>query len=146
MDTMVEYLRPQSRLERFLAYIERRLSDVDFRLTDVASEFRLSDRYVRRIFEGARETPSEYIRRRRLELAARMLQAPESDHHTILTIALECGFNDAAYFSRCFHQCFGMTPRNFRKTRGIRQGPDDAGASQARPRRRRPRGRELPAG
>jgi len=112
----VGYLRPEARLEHFQAYIERRLSDVDFRLTDVASAFKLSDRYVRRIFEAARETPSEYIRRRRLELAALMLQDRERAHHTILSIALECGFNDAAYFSRCFHDCYGLTPRSFRKT------------------------------
>jgi len=110
----VGHLRPETRLEHFRAYIEGRLSDVDFRLTDVASAFRLSDRYVRRIFAGANETPSEYIRRRRLELAAVMLRDRRWANHTILSIALECGFNDAAYFSRCFHECYGLTPRSYR--------------------------------
>jgi len=134
----VGYHRPEARLELFRNYIEGRLSDLDFKLTDVASAFRLSDRYVRRVFEGAREKPSDFIRRRRLELAARMLRDGERTHHTILSIALDCGFNDAAYFSRCFHERFGASPRNYRKAHSAAEltARSVAGSVSRRDRRR----------
>lgn len=107
--------RPQARLEHFRAYIERRLDDTDFRLAEISRAFRLSDSYVRRVFRQGDESPSTFVRRRRLELAARRLRDGGWAHRTILAIALECGFNDAAHFSRCFVRSFGMSPRAYRK-------------------------------
>jgi len=106
--------RTVERLEHFRAYIERRLDDTDFRLQEVARAFCLSDSYVRRVFRQGDESLSVFVRRRRLELAARRLRDGRWAHRTILAIALDCGFNDAAHFSRCFVRCFGMSPRAYR--------------------------------
>ena len=102
------------RLDQFRQYIESRLTDADFRLPEVAETFRVSDRYVRRVFSRSHETLSKYVVRRRLELAARMLQDSKHRHLTILAIAIECGFSGAAYFSRCFRTRFGSMPSAFR--------------------------------
>ena len=123
-------------LEHFRAYIQGHLEDADFKLTNVAAAFRLSDRYVRRVFKAAAETPSEFLRHRRLELAARRLRDRNCDHLTILAIALECGFNDPAHFSRCFYRRYGATPRTYRKGKGAAAGIDPTGAP----------GRGIPAG
>lgn len=48
----------------------------------------------------------------RLDKAARLL---EFSSHTIATIAEEVGFNSAFYFSRQFHQRFGMSPSAYRQ-------------------------------
>jgi len=103
-----------ARFEQFRRYIETRLTDGDFRLPDVARRFRVSDRYVRRVFERSNEKVSEYVLRRRLELSAHMLHDPGLRDFTILSIALECGFSGAAYFSRCFRRRFGTMPSAFR--------------------------------
>lgn len=109
-------------LRNFQTYIQQRLCDFDFKLTEVAAAFRLSDRYVRRVFKSGDETPREYLRHRRLELAAGRLQDSALAHRTILEIALDCGFNDPAYFSRCFYRRYGATPRTYRKRHGLHMG------------------------
>lgn len=112
---MMERRPRRERLTEFRDYIERRLDDPDFQLTDVARDFRLTDRCVRRAFELEAETLSGFVLRRRLARAAQLLVDRARQHQNILTIALDCGFNGAAHFSRQFHRHYGMTPRSFRK-------------------------------
>ena len=105
----------QPRFEQFRRYIESRLTDADFKLPEVARNFCVSDRYVRRVFKFSHETASEYVLRRRLEMSASMLLDPDRRQLTILAIAVECGFSGAAYFSRCFRRRFGTMPSEFRR-------------------------------
>jgi AraC-like DNA-binding protein len=106
---------PGWRIQQFRRYIDLRLTDADFRLPEVAKRFRVSDRYVRRVFERSNEKVSQYVLRRRLELSARLLRNSDLRNFTILSIALECGFSGAAHFSRCFRRHFGTMPSAFRK-------------------------------
>ena len=106
-----------ARFEQFRQYIESRLADADFKLPEVARNFRVSDRYVRRVFECSHENVSRYVLRRRLELSALKLLDPDFRELTILTIALDCGFSGAAYFSRSFRRRFGMMPSAYRRVR-----------------------------
>jgi AraC-like DNA-binding protein len=55
---------------------------------------------------------SAHLRRARLEHAAKALR--QSDE-TILSVALDAGFQDAANFSRVFRQSFGCSPSAYRK-------------------------------
>ncbi len=55
--------------------------------------------------------PGEYLIRERLQRAVTLLQ---SDREPIKTVAQQCGFADANYFSRAFRQRFGLSPREFR--------------------------------
>lgn len=57
-------------------------------------------------------TPKQYLLTVRMQRALQLLEdTPES----IQLIAKECGFHDEFYFSRLFHQRFGMTPTEYRK-------------------------------
>jgi AraC-like DNA-binding protein len=105
----------RAQLEPYREYVESRLRDVDFRLADVSREFRVSDRYVRLVFKCGNENLSEYVLRRRLELAAQMLRNAEHARQTILAIAVDCGFSSATHFSHSFRQRYGMTPSAFRR-------------------------------
>jgi len=58
-------------------------------------------------------TPSAYIMERRLRRAADWLTA--SPGASITEVAFELGFNDSAYFARCFRQQFGVPPRDWRR-------------------------------
>jgi len=113
-------LRREQRLVQFRAYIEARLDDPDFELGDVARYFGLTDRCVRGIFHTTAETLSAFVLRRRLERAAHLLIDEQRAGDTILSIALDCGFNDAACFSRQFHRHFGTTARFYRKNGGVK--------------------------
>lgn len=57
-------------------------------------------------------TPSEYLRRFRLEKAKGVLQ----DGHNISYTTFEVGFSTQSYFAKCFKDQFGMSLRDYRKS------------------------------
>jgi AraC family transcriptional regulator len=65
------------------------------------------------------ETPKQYTLRLRLDRAASLL---ETTNHTILDIALICGFESHEVFLRAFRRHFGLTPSAYRK-RGLHGDP-----------------------
>lgn len=98
--------------QRVQAIVEARLQDPQFSVVAIAKECRLSVRAVQKVFAALGTTPSAYIQERRLVRAGEKLVAcPEA---TITQIAFDFGFNDSAYFARCFRRRNGMTPREFR--------------------------------
>ena len=68
-------------------------------------------RLLRRFFDL---TPSQFITRTRLEVAARLLR--ESDR-PVADISQECGFYDHSAFTRAFRAAMGVTPSEFRRAR-----------------------------
>lgn len=57
------------------------------------------------------DSPANYIKTKRLEKAAALLLASDS---RITDIALDCGFNDLANFTKSFHDKYNVTPSNYR--------------------------------
>ncbi len=55
-------------------------------------------------------TPNDYIRKMRMERAAELIV---EGGHTVAEISLMVGFNDPAYFNRCFKKQFGTTPAKY---------------------------------
>lgn len=98
--------------ERVLALIEARLCDPALRTATIASELGTSVRTVQNLFAAMGTTPSAFILERRLRRAAdRLIANPQA---SITEVAFEHGFNDSAYFARCFRQHFGTAPREWR--------------------------------
>jgi AraC-like DNA-binding protein len=98
--------------ERINAFIASRLGDPELRTKTIAAEFGLSERAIQQIFAAAGTTPSAFILERRLRKAADELRAqPDA---SITRVAFESGFSDSAYFSRCFRDRFGASPRSWR--------------------------------
>jgi AraC-like DNA-binding protein len=81
----------------------------------VARHFKVSERYIRMVFQSAGESLSAYLLRRRLERAAELLQNAFYANRSITDIALECGFNSVSHFGQSFRQRYGRTPRRFRE-------------------------------
>lgn len=90
------------------AHLERPLS-----LDRLASRAHLSTfHFQRRFREVMGETPSEYIRRTRLDRAAiHLLIYPEP----VLSIAFSVGYASHEAFIRAFHRQFGLTPTQYRQ-------------------------------
>ncbi|RYY54333.1 MAG: AraC family transcriptional regulator [Chitinophagaceae bacterium] len=79
---------------------------------DLAKKTNLSVSSFKREFAKLyNESPAKYIRTRRLEKAAELLRATDQ---RITDIALDCGFNDLANFTKSFHEEYGITPTNYR--------------------------------
>ncbi|MGH3266095.1 MAG: helix-turn-helix domain-containing protein, partial [Trebonia sp.] len=78
----------------------------------IATQLNVSLRHLYRAFSGA-ESPAALIRRRRLERAAELLAARRAIAN-VESVAQECGFASAEYFSRAFRREFGLSPRAYR--------------------------------
>jgi AraC-like DNA-binding protein len=85
----------------------------------MAAAVGLSPRQVQRAFASLGVTPSQYLLGKRLEHAIELLsRGPDEVHDRISAIAFQCGFNDVSYFNRKFREAFGMSPREWRFSRG----------------------------
>jgi AraC family transcriptional regulator len=81
-------------------------------LADVAREACLSPYHFHRLFrEVFRETPNQYLQRKRLANAQRLLQRGEQ---SVTDICLEVGFESITSFSALFRRSFGCSPREYR--------------------------------
>lgn len=96
-----------SDLNRALQYIEDHL-DADIDWKEAAKQARCSEYHFSRMFSFLAGIPlSEYVRRRRLTLAAFELQAGTP---RIVDVAVKYGYNSADAFSRAFQQLHGVSP------------------------------------
>lgn len=114
--TPVELERPDDRfLEEVRAVIEARMADEAFCVEELARRVAHSRGHLhRRLKELAGESPSDLIRRMRLERAACLL---ESRAGSVSRIAHAVGFKSAAHFSNRFHEHFGVRPSGYPESR-----------------------------
>lgn len=96
-------------------YVEDHLRDTDLSPGSIAAGLGLSPRYLRSIFAASDEKLSAYVLRRRVEECARQMRNPTWNGHTLTEIAYSWGFNNAAHFTRSFHEHFGVAPREYRR-------------------------------
>ncbi|MFF9884463.1 MULTISPECIES: AraC family transcriptional regulator [Streptomyces] len=101
------------RLNQALEHIERHL-DREIGAEELARVAGTSEYHLRRIFSALAGVPlSEYIRRRRLTLAAAEVLA---GRETLLTIAVRYGYGSGEAFARAFRAMHGIGPGEARRT------------------------------
>jgi len=100
-------------LERVTNIIYRESGKTGDIISLLASEMCLSQSQLnRRIKAATGLTTSNYVLKVRLNKAKKLLIKSQKP---IGEIAMDCGFNDFAYFSRSFKKEFGMTPTSFQR-------------------------------
>jgi AraC family transcriptional regulator len=105
----------RERLQRAVDFVEERLAD-ELSLEDIARRAGYSSWHFQRLFSGVvGEGLATYVRKRRLTEAFAALAETE---RPILDVALGCGFEGQAAFTRAFKRHFGVTPGACRKARG----------------------------
>jgi AraC-like DNA-binding protein len=95
-----------------IEYIRANITDPGLRTSSIAKALSVSPRTVQSVFERLSTTASAFILEQRLRRAAGRLRA-EHGQASITQIAYDCGFSDSAYFSRCFHKTYGVSPRAY---------------------------------
>ncbi|WP_441232133.1 AraC family transcriptional regulator [Tardiphaga sp. 215_C5_N2_1] len=103
-----------ARLQAVLANIADNYANHGISAQGVARELKLSARYVHDLLQETGISFSERVLELRLQKTYRMLQDRHSSAMRVSEIAMICGFNDIAYFNRCFRRRFGCTPSSAR--------------------------------
>jgi AraC-like DNA-binding protein len=91
------------------ADIADRLAHDDLTVAAVASRQRISESYVRKLFESEGSSFSKWVLGERLISAHRMLTDHRFAGRSITSVAFDAGFGDISYFNRSFRRRFGAT-------------------------------------
>lgn len=83
-------------------------------IAEIAARVGVSEKECIRSFKNMfHQTPMDYLIHYRLEQAKRLLLETEKP---VTDIAFMTGFQSSAYFAKVFGKCYGVTPREFRKS------------------------------
>jgi AraC-like DNA-binding protein len=101
---------------RLRAAVEAHLGDAGFGVAELARALFMDRSHLfRRTRDLLNESPSDLIRRLRLEHAAALLAAGAG---SVGEVAYGVGFNSVSHFCRCFREAHGMSPSEFRERQG----------------------------
>jgi signal transduction histidine kinase/ligand-binding sensor domain-containing protein/CheY-like chemotaxis protein len=104
----------QKFLQNTAAAITEHISDPVFGVESLAAGLAVSRSLLLKKLEALTgETPSELIKRTRLNEAAKLI---EKEFGNITEIAFEVGFNNPSYFAECFRKQFGCPPSRYNRT------------------------------
>ena len=108
-------LSVKSREEQFIIKVrqilDNYLTDGNFNATRFSEEMGMSRMQLHRKLKALTGySANELINNHRLEMAAELLQ---SSYTSVAEICYQVGFNDPAYFSRCFKERYKVSPKEF---------------------------------
>ena len=98
-----------------MRHVWQHLADPELTVAGIARALSVSERCLQRAFIETGETPVQYIRNQRLDLAAeRLAKLQGGSRASVLDTALAVGFSDVSHFSRSFSRRFGCSPGRYR--------------------------------
>ncbi|AKJ65677.1 helix-turn-helix domain-containing protein [Kiritimatiella glycovorans] len=110
------------RISRAIGFMEEHFRN-PLSVRELADAEHTSVRTLQRLFREALDTtPTQYLRRLRIEHAASLLRERRC---TVTEAAYASGFNDSNYFSQLFREITGVTPTAYRRSEDERHGLDD---------------------
>jgi len=105
--------KPSNFSQRLDAIIQNHLSNEKFSVEILAKELLMSYTHTYRKTRAVTGlSPSDYIRKKRLEKACEYLAETALN---IGEISFLVGFSTQAYFTKCFSRTYGCAPRQYRK-------------------------------
>lgn len=105
-------------------HIDACLTDSSMNATSVARRFRISSRYLHKLFETHEQSFAQTVIDRRLKRFVHLL-VHSSRETTIAETAFQCGFGDLSHFCRIFRRAFGVSPREYRNIARADKGMSD---------------------
>ena len=99
-------------LEKLNKVLEVNLGNEHFSIEQLGREMSMSRSQIHRKMQAiTNQTPSQFVRKYRLERARMLI---EKDVGSISEIAYQVGFSSPAYFSKCFLDEYGHSPKTFK--------------------------------
>ena len=103
-------LLPQS-IGKIIDYIDSHIHE-EISISDIAKTLYISQSTLTRQFKKYLDiTPLEFVKRRKLALAAQLLQEGKS----VLAAGAGVGYNDSSYFIELFKKYYGTSPYQYKK-------------------------------
>jgi signal transduction histidine kinase/ligand-binding sensor domain-containing protein/AraC-like DNA-binding protein len=98
-------------IKKALDYVEKNLGNALYSVENFSSDMNMErSGLYRKLVSIIGQTPSEFIRSVRLKKAAQLLSQREL---SVAEISDQVGFNNAAYFSKCFQEEFNVKPSHY---------------------------------
>ena len=111
-ETCLQGIQPPPSIAIIKQYMDESFTSSELRISDLAQRHKTSEAYFRREFKKYYgESPLSYIKRRRIELACRLLS---TELYSITDVALRAGFDSVSYFSLEFKRLMGCSPREYK--------------------------------
>ncbi len=105
--------RGQLFMNNLLDAIEDNIGDCELSVEKLCAIMKMSQTMLyRKLKAYTGLSITSFVRKIRLKKGAQLLLHSDM---TISEIAYKVGFNDPGYFTKCFHQEFGKSPKNFQK-------------------------------
>lgn len=99
-------------VEKFRNLVEENLTNDKLDIAFLCDKLGMSQTtFFRKLKSVLNVSPNDYIRIARIEHAAAIML--ENDKMRIMDVAYEFGFSSPSYFTRCFIQHYGMTPKEY---------------------------------
>jgi two-component system response regulator YesN len=96
-------------------YIELHYSNPDLQLEEVAHHAYVNSSYLRALFKKeVGMTITDYVTHVRMQKAKELLS---QGSNKVSDIAEQIGYNDPAYFSRCFKKYYGYPPSEYENSK-----------------------------
>ena len=101
-------------VDRLIGIMEKNYSDPEFGVPELCDMMGMSRAALAKRVNVEMGMPTtQFIRNYRLDVAKSMLMDNTNKNRNIAEIAYQVGFNDPKYFTRCFTNLFGVSPRSF---------------------------------
>ena len=98
-------------LASIMKLMEEHMSDEDFSIDMLAAELNISRSMLYRKLQSITgQSPVKFLRSIRMKRAAQLLEATS---YNVSEISMMVGFSDQRYFSTCFRQQYGMSPKEW---------------------------------
>lgn len=102
-------------LQDVVKVVEEKMSDPEFNIDMVADQLNLGRSTFYKKFKSLTKlTPVEFVRDMRLQRAHQLLN---DNLESVSQVAYIVGFNNPKYFSTCFKEKYGVSPKEFSKNR-----------------------------
>lgn len=94
-------------------FIKTNCCDTNLSPQLIADRYRISLRYLHRLFEDSEYSVSKTILNTRLQRAMDLLCLSHGKNR-VTCVAFQCGFKDVSHFSKCFKDRYGISPKEMR--------------------------------
>jgi AraC-like DNA-binding protein len=100
-------------LQQLITYIEQNIDNFGLTIEDIVNGVGFLSRsaFFKKVKSLTGLAPIEFLKEVRIQRAAQLI---ESGEYKFSEITYMVGISDPRYFSRCFRQKFGMSPREYK--------------------------------